>query len=392
MNNAHQYNKITKIIFVIVAIVIMILSTIFTNRLAHKLSLEEKKKVEIWAEATRQLILVNENTDINFFLNITQGNTTIPVIMTDSVGNVLDYRNIVPSSSDVDGYLKRELQKFKDDRPPIEVRISENLVQYIYYDESSLLKQLQVFPLIQILVVGLFFIIVILVFSSTKRAEQNRVWVGLSKETAHQLGTPISSLLAWTELLKSRYSDDDLLLDMERDVKRLGVIADRFSKIGSKPILHTTSIQATLENAVQYIKNRSSHQVQILLDTTGQSDLLVPLNVPLFEWVIENLCKNAIDAMDGSGQLSIRLFQKEDSVIIDIKDTGKGIERNMYKTIFSPGYTTKKRGWGLGLSLAKRIVETYHKGKIFVKNSEIDKGTTFRIILEQKKNNRDKMT
>lgn len=384
MNTPQRYNNIIRIIFIVVAIVIMILSTIFTNQLARKLSVEEKKKVEIWAEATRQLILADEHTDIIFFLNITQDNTTIPVIMTDSMDNVLDYRNISTPNTDAEKYVKDELQKFKNDRPPIEVRISDTLVQYIYYDESSLLKLLQIFPMLQIVVVGLFFIIVILVFSSTKRAEQNSVWVGLSKETAHQLGTPISSLLAWTELLKSKYTDDNLLVDMERDVKRLSVIADRFSKIGSKPKLSPTLIAPTLKNAIQYIKDRSSNQIKITLEIVDNIDgLIVDLNVPLFEWVIENLCKNAIDAMNGSGLLLIQLFSKDQYVVIDVKDTGKGIERSMYKTVFTPGYTTKKRGWGLGLSLAKRIIQTYHCGKIFVKNSELNKGTTFRIILRK---------
>lgn len=384
MNTPQRYNNIIRIIFIVVAIVIMILSTIFTNQLARKLSVEEKKKVEIWAEATRQLILADEHTDIIFFLNITQDNTTIPVIMTDSMDNVLDYRNISTPNTDAEKYVKDELQKFKNDRPPIEVRISDTLVQYIYYDESSLLKLLQIFPMLQIVVVGLFFIIVILVFSSTKRAEQNSVWVGLSKETAHQLGTPISSLLAWTELLKSKYTDDNLLVDMERDVKRLSVIADRFSKIGSKPKLSPTLIAPTLKNAIQYIKDRSSNQIKITLEIVDNIDgLIVDLNVPLFEWVIENLCKNAIDAMNGSGLLLIQLFSKDQYVVIDVKDTGKGIERSMYKTVFTPGYTTKKRGWGLGLSLAKRIIQTYHCGKIFVKNSELNKGTTFRIILQK---------
>ncbi len=379
MNNLYKNKRIIKIIFITIAIFILLITTIFTNRLAHQLSIEETKKIEIWSEATRQLILADEQTDISFLLTIIENNTTIPVVMSDKEGNILSFRNIKTSPKDNEEKIKQKLNKMKLNKEPIVVDLGKGTTQYIYYEKSSLLKQLEIFPYIQIIVVGLFFIIIILVFSSSKRAEQNRVWVGLSKETAHQLGTPISSMIAWTELLKLKYHSDSLILDMEKDVSRLGIIADRFSKIGSKPNLKLTSIQSAIENAVNYIYSRSSDKVKI--GTHIQKDIQVKLNIPLFEWVIENICKNAIDAMQGSGELDLFAYPKENKLIIDIKDTGKGIERKMYKAIFSPGFTTKQRGWGLGLSLAKRIIEEYHKGKIFVKNSEINVGTTFRIIL-----------
>lgn len=381
MRKIYQTNQLLKFIFIAIAVIIVVVSTIFTNRLAEKLSVEETKKVEIWAEATRQLLLADENTDVNFLLNIIEGNTTIPVIMTDEHDNMLSHRNISTPKNKEEEFLISKISKFKKDRQPIVFKLDDDSQQFIYYDESSLLKQLHVFPYVQFGIIILFFIIVILAFSSTKRAEQNQVWVGLSKETAHQLGTPISSLLAWTELLKSRHEDDKLLLDMEKDVKRLSIIAERFSKIGSKPDLKETELADALSNAVNYMKNRSSSKVSITLQYPENESIHVPLNVPLFEWVIENLCKNAIDAMNGIGKIDLLVKTNEKEAVIDITDTGKGMERKFYKAIFTPGYTTKERGWGLGLSLAKRIIEEYHKGKIFVKQSEINVGTTFRIII-----------
>ena len=381
MRKIYQTNQLLKFIFIAIAVIIVVVSTIFTNRLAEKLSVEETKKVEIWAEATRQLLLADENTDVNFLLNIIEGNTTIPVIMTDEHDNMLSHRNISTPKNKEEEFLISKISKFKKDRQPIVFKLDDDSQQFIYYDESSLLKQLHIFPYVQFGIIILFFIIVILAFSSTKRAEQNQVWVGLSKETAHQLGTPISSLLAWTELLKSRHEDDKLLLDMEKDVKRLSIIAERFSKIGSKPDLKETELADALSNAVNYMKNRSSSKVSITLQYPENESIHVPLNVPLFEWVIENLCKNAIDAMNGIGKIDLLVKTNEKEAVIDITDTGKGMERKFYKAIFTPGYTTKERGWGLGLSLAKRIIEEYHKGKIFVKQSEINVGTTFRIII-----------
>ena len=382
MNRIYQTNQILKFVFIAVAMIIVVASTIFTNRLAEKLSVEETKKIEVWAEATRQLILSDESTDMNFLLNIIEGNTTIPVIMTDENDNMLQHRNIKMPKSNEEMFFSRKIARLKEVRPPIVVKLDADTRQFIYYDESFLLKQLYIFPYVQFGIIIIFLIIVILAFSSTKKAEQNQVWVGLSKETAHQLGTPISSLLAWTELLKLRHEDDKLINDMEKDVRRLSIIAERFSKIGSKPDLKPTNLTEALNNAVGYMKNRSSNKVVITLNHPINELITAPLNVPLFEWVIENLCKNAIDAMNGSGNIDITVKKSNTKeVIIDVKDTGKGMERKMHKAIFTPGFTTKERGWGLGLSLAKRIIEEYHQGKIFVKQSEVGVGTVFRIVI-----------
>lgn len=381
MKKIYQTNQILKFVFIAVAMIIVIASGIFTNRLAEKLSGEETKKIEIWAEATRQLVLADENTDMNFLLGIIEGNTTIPVIMTDENDRMLQHRNIKVPKSNEESFFNKKIANLKEVRPPIVVKLDADTRQFIYYDESSLLKRLHIFPFVQLGIIIVFLIIVILVFSSTKKAEQNQVWVGLSKETAHQLGTPISSLLAWTELLKLRHEDDKLINDMEKDVRRLSIIAERFSKIGSKPDLKKTDLTEAMNNAVSYMKNRSSNKVYITLHYPENELIAVPLNVPLFEWVIENLCKNAIDAMNGSGKIDISVKKNAKDVFIDVKDSGKGMDRNMYKAIFTPGFTTKERGWGLGLSLAKRIIEEYHRGKIFVKQSELGIGTIFRIIL-----------
>ena len=381
MKKIYQTNQILKFVFIAVAMIIVIASGIFTNRLAEKLSGEETKKIEIWAEATRQLVLADENTDMNFLLGIIEGNTTIPVIMTDENDRMLQHRNIKVPKSNEESFFNKKIANLKEVRPPIVVKLDADTRQFIYYDESSLLKRLHIFPFVQLGIIIVFLVIVILVFSSTKKAEQNQVWVGLSKETAHQLGTPISSLLAWTELLKLRHEDDKLINDMEKDVRRLSIIAERFSKIGSKPDLKKTDLTEAMNNAVSYMKNRSSNKVNITLHYPENELIAVPLNVPLFEWVIENLCKNAIDAMNGSGKIDISVKKNAKDVVIDVKDSGKGMDRNMYKAIFTPGFTTKERGWGLGLSLAKRIIEEYHRGKIFVKQSELGIGTIFRIIL-----------
>jgi two-component system, sporulation sensor kinase D len=388
LNRIYELSRHFKLIFIVVGMAIIIASTLFTNRLANKLSIEEQKKIEIWAEATRQLVLPTANTgaenniNIEFALSIIEDNTTIPVIIVDENDNLLQSRNVKEPRSNIASFYKKEIKRLKSLHEPIEIKINDQTSQYIYYDDSLLLKQLYYFPYIQFGVIGIFLLIAFLAFASTKKAEQNRVWVGLSKETAHQLGTPISSLLAWVDILKNRHEEDKLIGEMAKDVNRLRIIAERFSKIGSVPDLQIVSLNETLINATQYISTRTSQKVVIECHFQGENYIFCKLNVPLFEWVIENLCKNAIDAMDGVGRIDFYIQQTGKEVVIDIKDTGKGIERSKFKTIFSPGYTTKKRGWGLGLSLAKRIIEEYHMGKIFVKQSEINSGTTFRIILK----------
>ncbi len=372
-------SDIFKYVFVAVATVIVVCSWMFTNTLVKGLEAEERRKMEIWAHATQQFISADENTDIDFVSSIIEGNTTIPVYMTDTLDNVLFVRNVAGASSDSISY-NEAIQRLKQLGHRIEVNVNGETVQYIYYDDSSLLRKLAYFPYVQFSVIAFFLLVAFLAFSSIKNAEQNKVWVGLSKETAHQLGTPISSLLAWMELMKDRHVDDAHLPEMQKDVERLRVVAERFSKIGSQPTLQKGDLIPVLQNALNYMRGRASKQVTIDMKTDCES-VMVNMNVPLLEWVIENLCKNAIDAMDGQGKIELEVSRDANRVYVDVTDTGKGMERSMYKKVFRPGFTTKKRGWGLGLSLTKRIVTEYHKGKIFVKSSEINVGTTFRIIL-----------
>lgn len=381
INKLYEISQRLKLIFILIAIAIVLVSTLFTNRLAKSLAAEEQKKIEIWAEATRQFIVADENTNINFITTIIEGNISIPVIMTDANDQMLFARNIEEPKTNVDEFYVKEVARFKAERPAIVVKL-DNTIQYIYYDDSLFLKQLYYFPYVQLGVIIVFMLVAFFAFSGTKKAEQNQVWVGLSKETAHQLGTPISSLLAWVDLLKMRHEEDKLILDMEKDVNRLRIIAERFSKIGSKPDLQVVSLNETLLNAVQYMTKRSSQKVAIQCHFPADEHLFIKLNVPLFEWVIENLCKNAIDAMDGVGRIDIDVQPKNGEIHIDVKDSGKGMDKRKFKVVFTPGFTTKKRGWGLGLSLAKRIIEEYHGGKIYVKQSELNVGTIFRIILK----------
>lgn len=371
----------------VVAFIIVATSLLFTNRLAEKLTLEQHRKMEIWAEAMRQFVNATEETEhVDFLWKIIEENDNIPVLIADQADQIVTTRNFahVPEEN-ADAYYAKELKRLKGLRKPIEISLGDNQKQYIYYDDSNLLKQLAYYPYIQLSVIAIFLIGVLMALATTKNAEQNRVWVGLSKETAHQLGTPISSLLAWIEILKNNYPDDSMIDDMGNDINRLKTIAERFSKIGSKSEFELVSINDTLRQSVQYMQKRSSQMVTYTLTET-QPNIQTLLCVPLFEWVIENLCKNAIDAMDGKGSIQIETtIDERKHVIIDITDTGKGIDKRQFKSVFKPGYTTKRRGWGLGLSLAKRIIEEYHHGKIFVKQSTLNKGTTFRIILSQKK-------
>lgn len=362
-------SKTTSIIVLCVSLIIVVLSVIYTTSLTRKLALEEQRKMEIWAEATRQFILADENTDIDFVTSIIEGNNTIPVYMVDKDGNLLISRN-----------AKAQMPPIDELNGPIVVEISDEVTQYIYYDESTLLYQLHYIPYIQFALIFLFIVIGIYVIYVSQRSEQNRVWAGLSKETAHQLGTPISSLNAWLELLQSEYKEE-YIPQMRADIERLQVIADRFSKIGSNPALTATDGTQVISRTIDYMQARTSSQVTYTLKVQGP--VMMRLNAPLFAWVIENLIKNAIDAMNGAGTITITVSTKGKAAIIDVADTGKGIEHRRWKRIFQPGYSTKQRGWGLGLCLSKRIVEDYHCGKLFVKDSRINGGTTFRIILEQ---------
>lgn len=349
------------------------------------MAVEERKNVELWAEATQKLVNsdLNSNLDFTFLVDILNRNTTIPIIVTDSLDQIRDNRNIAFSDANMEKVLSRELRKMKNENDPIIISVSETETQYLYYRCSVLLENLKYYPIVQFAVILLFILVAYLAFSSSRNAEQNQVWVGMSKETAHQLGTPISSLMAWVELLKMQNIDESLIQEFEKDTQRLEKITERFSKIGSVPELTRTDVAETIRSTVAYLKTRSSAKVKYVLDFGEEAKFEVPLNASLFSWVIENLCKNAIDAMNNIGTIQISIIEKGDQIMIDLADTGKGISKSYFKTVFQPGFTSKKRGWGLGLSLAKRIVENYHKGKIFVKHSEINKGTTFRIILQK---------
>ena len=372
-----------KIILLILAVGIGIGSFVYTNWLVKKMAIEERRNVELWAEATRKLINsdINSNQDITFLVDIINRNTSIPIIITDSLHHILEPRNISFSKENKNKVLSRELKKMKEENEPIIISISETEKQYLYYRDSVLLENLKYYPVILFAVVFLFILIAYLAFNSSRNAEQNQVWVGMSKETAHQLGTPISSLMAWVELLKMQKVDENLIQEFEKDTQRLQKITERFSKIGSVPELIPTNVAEAVSSTVEYLKTRSSGKVKFVMNYEEGKKYIAPLNASLFSWVIENLCKNAIDAMNNLGTIQVSISEKGEQIFIDVSDTGKGISKAYYKSVFQPGFTTKKRGWGLGLSLAKRIVENYHRGKIFLKQSEINKGTTFRIIL-----------
>lgn len=375
-----------KYILIAVAALIAAASLIISNSLVEDLKNEEVKKMQVWAEAMNSLNKADEHTDLALVLSVLNGNTTIPVVVTDSNGAITLHRNI-EFNSDVDSLavLMQMVADMRLQNQKIRVDLgTEEGSDYleVCYSESLILKQLAYYPYVQLLVVLLFFTICFIAILSSKRAEQNRVWVGLSKETAHQLGTPISSLMAWTAVLKEKYPADELLPEMERDVARLQRVAERFSKIGSLPEPVAEDVVEVVDRAVEYVKRRSPAQV-LYTANYPKRPLLVRMNAPLIEWVVENLCRNAVDAMNGEGSVTIAIQQNENRVFVEISDTGKGIPKSKHKRVFEPGYTTKKRGWGLGLSLAKRIVEQYHKGRIFVKQSAPGKGTTFRIELKK---------
>jgi two-component sensor histidine kinase len=374
-----------KILLLLLAVVIGIGAFFYTNWLVKNMAREERKSVELWAEATQRLVSadINSNQDITFLNDIIIRNTTIPIIITDSLDHIGDSRNVSFSEKNKDKVLLRELHKMKEQNEPIIISISDTNKQYLYYRDSILLENLKYYPVVQFGVIFLFILVAYLAFSSSRNSEQNQVWVGMSKETAHQLGTPISSLMAWVELLKMQNIDENLIQEFEKDTERLQKITERFSKIGSIPELIRTDVAETIRSTIEYLKTRSSGKVKFILDFDPDKKYEAPLNSSLFSWVIENLCKNAIDAMNNAGTIQVSITEKADHLFIEVSDTGKGISKAYFKSVFEPGFTTKKRGWGLGLSLAKRIVENYHKGKIFLKQSEINKGTTFKIVLNK---------
>lgn len=374
-----------RLLFIMVAVLIAFASVVVSHLLISDLAKEEATRMEVWAEAMRSLNAADEHTDLALVLKVINENHTIPVIVINRQGHVQTYRNVKLQGKNQADSIKdavAQAQRMRTDGHVIRIML-DNRNDYIdvCYAESLLLRRLSWYPYVQLGVILLFAGLAVFALLTLKRAEQNHVWVGLSKETAHQLGTPISSLMAWMEIMKEAYPDDKLLSEMDNDVKRLQLIADRFSKIGSQPTPEQADLIAVLQRVVAYMDSRTSRTVVIMLHASAEK-VMLNLNVSLFEWVIENLCKNAVDALEGrSGRIDIYVMQKEQTVVIDLVDTGNGIRQKDMKNVFRPGFTTKQRGWGLGLSLARRIVEEYHHGKIFVKQSEVGQGTTFRIIL-----------
>lgn len=389
-------------IFIIISVIAIIVFLIISNNLVKSLAAQERERMDIWAQATEKLATADIDTDVEFLLAIISQNTSIPVMVADKDFNVIDYRNFrLPDKTDTVNtpvmmlsernyeFLVSRLKKPGGDTPLDQMAKTNphfisveglNASQYIYYEDSILLRRLSLYPYVQLVVMLVLVLIIYGALVYTKRAEQNRVWVGLSKETAHQLGTPISSLMAWSQYLEATGADREITEEINKDVKRLSVIADRFSKIGSKPELHLEYLNDVVSSSLQYMKGRISGKVELTMHFSDD-DQGVLISRPLFEWVMENLTKNAVDAMDGSGRIDITTGRDREKVYIDVSDTGKGILRKNFKNVFHPGYTTKKRGWGLGLTLVKRIIEEYHGGRIYVKESEVGKGTTFRIEL-----------
>lgn len=398
-------DRFGKIIFIVCSSVAVIVFLMVSTDLVKQLSAQERERMNIWASATEKLAKADDNADIEFLLNIIAQNNSIPVMVTDAEKNILEYRNYkLPDPiggehvafSDLSPanqkYLKKRLDKavagMSMDRAVeknshfIKVEVFPGISQYIFYEDSILLRQLSLYPYVELAVMIALVIIIYSAVVYTKKAEQNKVWVGLSKETAHQLGTPISSLMAWSQYLESTGTDSEVTSEIDKDVRRLSKIADRFSKIGSRPDLHLEYINQTIESSLEYMRGRISGKVALFLDF-GEDDFGVMVSQSLFEWVMENLTKNAVDAMAGMGEIHITTGRGRDCIWVEIRDTGKGIPRKNFAKVFSPGYTTKERGWGLGLTLVRRIIEEYHDGKIFVKESEIGVGTTFRIELPE---------
>lgn len=399
MANIYDIRRYGTALFMIVSITVVGLFLYLSDSIVSDLAAQERERMQIWADATKEIVNVGQSAaesddagsvNVDFLLSIIERNHTIPVLLTDDAGNILLHRNFdLPEPADSlrpyyispanENFLNDKLASLRGTGNVIQITIAPDNNQYLYYEDSKLLKRLSYYPYIQLLVMLAFIAVVYFAVLSTKKAEQNKVWVGLSKETAHQLGTPISSLMAWMELLESLGVDPDTVAEMNKDVKRLDTIASRFSKIGSQPLMQPENVNAVVERASSYMKSRISSRIKLTVDLHPHP-LTVMVSPPLFEWVMENLIKNAVDAMEGSGAIDITTgLAQSGCPYVQVKDTGKGISRKNFKTIFNPGYTTKKRGWGLGLTLAKRIIEQYHSGRIYVLASEPGRGTTFRI-------------
>mgnify|MGYP006189834375 FL=1 len=343
---------------------------------------DERMKMELWAEAQKSLSNADENTDIGLTLVLLNNNTSIPLILTDELNNYLDGRNIDSLDLKDPEKTKKLIQTFKNQNEPIKIAYDENKYRYLYYGNSPMLSKLKYYPIALLLIIVLFALLVFNFYKTSKIATQNKLWAGMAKETAHQIGTPLSSLIGWLEIMKSNNIDDTIVSEIEKDITRLQTITDRFSKVGSEPILEIQDIVEETYTSFEYLKSRFSNQVEFQFHAP-EKEIMVSLNSALHSWTIENLIKNAVDAMKGKGSLSLNIIETEKGVDIYVSDTGKGIPKKQFKKIFEPGFTTKKRGWGLGLSLTKRIVEEYHKGKIRVDHSEIGKGTTMVVSLKK---------
>lgn len=382
--DSYEIKRYFKVILLLLAVLIAGLTLYLSQRLAGKIAEEERRKIAIWAKAEQLISDPEAEGDLSFILEIVSSNKSIPAILVDEKGEILQQINLDSQKITKKGYLETKLEEFKQLHEPIEFKVEGTTVHKVFYGESWVLRQLRYYPYYVLGVVSLFVLVSYFAFSSSRRAEQNQVWVGLAKETAHQLGTPITSLMGWIDYMEAELGElpSGAADEMRKDILRLKIITERFSRIGSSPILKTVELNHTLAQAVAYMKTRSGMNVYYKMNLFPR-DLWVNINTNLFDWVIENLTKNSMDAMEGSGTIVVSVLYKSGKVIIDISDNGKGIPHKRFKTIFKPGFTSKKRGWGLGLSLAKRIIETYHKGLIFVKESIPFVRTTFRIVLSE---------
>lgn len=406
LRNIYDKRRIWKMGLMIVSVILVAGFIFMSSRIVRDLAEQERDRMQIWANATKELATMGNDdsggaaaqTDVDFLLSIIEGNHNIPVLLVDDQGEIMLHRNfhlpepidsLAPYAiSDANMvYLKKKLARLQNSSNKIEIKIDYHTTQHLYYEDSTTLRRLAWFPYIQLAVMLIFLAVAYLALISVKKAEQNRVWVGLSKETAHQLGTPISSLMAWTQMLDAMGTDKSIVADMDKDVHRLSVIADRFSKIGSMPDKELTFINEAVEQSLAYMRTRIPKRVTLTIHIDDAQNCGIMLCQSLFEWVMENLTKNAVDAMDGEGSLDITVTSTPDQALILVKDTGKGIARKNFKNVFNPGFTTKKRGWGLGLTLVKRIIEEYHDGRIYIKESELGRGTTFAIELPTVKSN-----
>jgi signal transduction histidine kinase len=382
MNN-YRYKSLWTLFLFLFAILTGLGSLIYTRYLVDILKTEERKKVELWAEAELLIIAADSSDNIEFPYSIIENNNTVPVILTDGSDRIIAANNFDETRIEDPQFLQSALEKMRKRNNPITIDLGNGYKNFIYYKDSTILTQLTYYPYVQLGIIMLFIMVAYLAFSSSRKAADNQVWVSMSKETAHQLGTPTSSLAGWVEILNQKYPDMSITREISLDVERLEKITERFSRIGSKPVLNNENIVEIFSRTIDYLKKRTSSKVKFRFDAGKVKQVVIPVNAALFEWVIENISKNAIDAMEGIGEISYRIIDSEKNVVIDISDTGKGIPSNAFKKIFDPGYSTKQRGWGLGLSLAKRIIEEFHKGRIYVRSSEIGKGSCIRIIVNK---------